>query len=276
MARSYAKILVSVWDEDSDFDHLTMQAQWLYWVLCSHPLLSPAGVLPLQPRKWAKRAPDAIQDAILDALTELVQARKVIVDDDTEEVLVRTFVRHDGGARNPNIHKAIVAAIGRIESRRLREAVTLELTRATENQQRERSDERPPEDHPSDPPEDHHERDTESTYHLTPTPDPSDLASCDPSSADGFKSANPLPDEIEEPEDIRIRIALNAIVAQRINGSPKGDKPAYRRAVEADVRSDHLAELKRIAWEWPDAPPDVLAASAQGDNHSLAHYTHRA
>jgi hypothetical protein len=265
MARSYAKILVSVWDEDSDFDDLSMQAQWLYWVLCSHPLLSPAGVLPLQPRKWAKRANDAIVDGILDALAELVAARKLIVDDDTEEVLVRTFVRHDGGARNPNIHKAIVSAIGRIESRRLREAATAELARATTKDQDTRSDEHRPEDHPSDPPEPPDERDTESTCHLHLPPD-----ACDPSSTYGSKSDQTLPNE--EEDDPRVAPAVEAIVNQRLNGRALGEKPAYRTATEANVRSDHLVELRRLAAKYPTAPADVLAASAQGDKHSLTHY----
>jgi hypothetical protein len=270
MARTYAKILLSIWDDESDFDELPMDAQWLYWVLLSHPLLSPAGVLPLQPRKWAKRAPETIADTITNALAKLVEARKVVVDEDTEEVWIRTFIRHDGGARNPNIHKAIAGGVARIESRQLRDLATVALARASQKDQRPDPDEHHPPDRPEDPDEEDAGRHPEPTYDLDPSTYDLQPASCDPSSADGFNSEHTLPDD--EPEDIRIKAAINAIVTARINGSPKGDKPAYKRAVTANVTEDHLAELQRLANKYPTAPADVLAACAQGDKHSLAHY----
>lgn len=130
MARSYAKSYVSAWAAAGDFVNLTADAQWLYWMLYSHELLSPAGVLPLQPRKWARRAADQSTKRIGTALARLVKDGYLLVDEDSEECLIRTFVRHDKGYRTPNIRTSIRTAISRIESQRLRVAATHELTLA--------------------------------------------------------------------------------------------------------------------------------------------------
>lgn len=130
MARKYAKLWLSAWAATSDFPVLTADAQWLYWTLIGHPKLSPAGVLPLQTRQWAKRARGMTTKRVTAAYDELVDARYLLADDDTEEVLIRTFIRHDKGYRTPNIRKSIATSIERIESHRLRVTATHELTLA--------------------------------------------------------------------------------------------------------------------------------------------------
>lgn len=129
MARSYAKLYVEVWDAEGDFRQLTAGAQRLYWLLCSQPQLSAAGVLPLQPRRWARLATDTTDRQIARALAELVSTCKVIIDEGTEECLVRAFIRRDGGTKTPNILKAIRQAIDAIESDCLRKVAAKELER---------------------------------------------------------------------------------------------------------------------------------------------------
>lgn len=138
MARTYGKILTRIWDPDDDFVKLSHGAQWLYEALVTDPLLTLAGSLPWQPRKLARRSADTTATDVERWAAELVEARFILVDDDTEEVLVRSFIWNDGGARNPNIYKATVHAVARIESRDLRAAGQLGLSRATTNQQVER------------------------------------------------------------------------------------------------------------------------------------------
>lgn len=129
MTRSFAKMYVSVWDVGSDFYDLSADAQWLYWTLLGHPLLSPAGVLPLQPRKWAKRARGMTERRVHAALRELSDTgQKVLTDDDTEELAIRTFLQNDKGFRTPNVLKSIHASIMSIESHALRQAATDSLT----------------------------------------------------------------------------------------------------------------------------------------------------
>lgn len=130
MTRTYAKSFLSMWAPGSDFLQLSTDAQWLYWVLFSHPSLTPAGTLPLQPRKWAQCSKDMTQRRVTAALADLVRSEKVIVDEDTEEVLIRTFIRWDKGWRTPNINTSIKASIAQIESDGLRHVATRELTLA--------------------------------------------------------------------------------------------------------------------------------------------------
>jgi hypothetical protein len=151
MPRTFAKLYLSVWD-DPDFLALTGDAQRLYLVLFSHKKLSLAGVLPLQPRQWAKTARDALPETVEEALRELVEARFVVVDEDTEEALVRTFVRHDGGATNSNVHKAIRCAIDRVASKRLRATIEYQLALARGEEPQHPDPSEAPSEHPSEHP----------------------------------------------------------------------------------------------------------------------------
>lgn len=134
MARSYAKILLSIWS-DPDFIDRTVNAKLAYFALVSQPKLTPAGCIALQPSKWAKTVTNGDSEAILNALHELLVYRFVLIDDDTEELLVRSFIRHDGGTRNPNLRKSILSAVSNIESPDLRAAAEVEFRRALENDQ---------------------------------------------------------------------------------------------------------------------------------------------
>lgn len=119
MARSHAKLLTSIWLDD-DFRALSPDAQWLYMALLSQSNLSYAGVAPLTKRRWAGLSARQTPHVVGEALAELEAARYVLVDDDTEEVLIRSFIRHDGGLKIPNVAKATVTAVACIASPRLR------------------------------------------------------------------------------------------------------------------------------------------------------------
>lgn len=120
MARAYGKVLVTIW-RDEEFRALPATAQRLYLYFISSPDLSSAGVLPMRVSKWAKAATDLISPAVRDDLDCLREVGFVLVDDETEEVMVRSFIKNDEGYRTPNMRKAIHAAIDSIESRDLRE-----------------------------------------------------------------------------------------------------------------------------------------------------------
>lgn len=129
MARSYAKVLLTIWRDD-EFRSLTGDEQRLYLFLISHPDLSTAGTIPLRPSKWAKAAADLTTDGINAAVTTLEQRGYVLVDRDVEELLVRSFIRIDEGYRSPNMLKALRNAIALIESNALRARAEWELGRA--------------------------------------------------------------------------------------------------------------------------------------------------
>lgn len=91
-ARPFAKLYKSIW-RDGEFTRLDGSAQRLYLLLLSQPNITLAGLLPLQPAKWARLAPDSTADSIRDDLDALGDACFTVTDGDTEEVLVRTYMR---------------------------------------------------------------------------------------------------------------------------------------------------------------------------------------
>jgi hypothetical protein len=128
MARKYAQISLDVW-ADEEFRALSHGAQWLYWLLISQPTLTAAGALPLQERRWAKLAADTGRTDIEHLLKELDAARYVLVDDDTEELLIRSYLRNGQGWRQPNLAKTAMEQARQIISPRLRAAMVDELCR---------------------------------------------------------------------------------------------------------------------------------------------------
>lgn len=128
MARNHGRILASVW-ADAEFRDLTPDAQRLYFFLISQPNLNHAGLLPMTLRRWAGAARGLTVADVRGSLAELDGARFVVVDEDTEEVLIRTLVRNDGIWKQPKVMLAMESAAGEIVSPALRAALVAELER---------------------------------------------------------------------------------------------------------------------------------------------------
>ena len=128
MARDHARLLVSTWD-DAEFVSLTTSAQSVYFSLISSPDLSWCGVAPLLPQRLIRNAADLTERKVKQAMADLAERRFLIIDTDTAEVLVRTYVRHDGILKQPNVTKALVRAMDRVHSAALVEVVKGELGR---------------------------------------------------------------------------------------------------------------------------------------------------
>jgi hypothetical protein len=128
MARGHGRILTSIW-EDRDFLTLDQQAQRLYLFLISQPNLNHAGLLDLTLRRWARKAAGLSVADLDKLLTALEHARFVVVDDDTEELLIRSFVRNDGVWRMPKVMGAMVSGALEISSPKLRKALLAEMDR---------------------------------------------------------------------------------------------------------------------------------------------------
>ena len=128
MARSYGHIMSAIWN-DPEFQALTGAAQRAYLMLVTQADISSAGTLPLTVRRWSRYAVDTPSDALSDALSELAGRRFLVIDDDTEEVLVRSFVKWDGGYTNSKRLPAIIDAAQAVCSPRLRQALAAELDR---------------------------------------------------------------------------------------------------------------------------------------------------
>ena len=126
MAREYAKIFVSIWD-DPDFMTLTPPAQALYFRLLTDAKLSMCGVADWRPNRIAKSSAGSTATSIRTAAAELERHRFVVTDDDTEEILLRSFVRRDGVLKSPNLVKSMVAAWRATGSLKIRSAVSAEV-----------------------------------------------------------------------------------------------------------------------------------------------------
>lgn len=128
MPRSHGRIMAAIWN-DGDFVTMRGSAQRLFMFLLSQGDLSHAGLVPLRVRRWAQKAEDLSVAGIQDDLAYLSERRFIVVDEDTEEVLVRTFVRNDGVYKQPKVMLRLREDAKQIESRLLRAVFRAELER---------------------------------------------------------------------------------------------------------------------------------------------------
>ncbi len=129
MARSHGRILASIWAPGSDFLLLDSDAQRQFMFLLSQPDLSHAGLIPLRARRWAQSAADLTTDCVQTALKKLEAARFVVIDEDTEELLIRTYVRGDGVYKQPKVMIRMAEDAAVMASPRLRAAFVAEMRR---------------------------------------------------------------------------------------------------------------------------------------------------
>lgn len=128
MARNYAAVSRGIWIDD-DFIQLTPAAQHLYFVLLTDPKLSYCGVSDWYPKRIATRAKNWTPDTIYQAALELDEKRLVIFDEDTEEYLIKSFVRYDGVLRHNRLCVSMASAYADIASRELRGVIVHQLMR---------------------------------------------------------------------------------------------------------------------------------------------------
>jgi hypothetical protein len=129
--RGYAQIFTSIWSDD-DFRKLSLSAQRLYFVLLSQSDISYAGVLPLTERRWARCCTGTSRADIETTLEELEERQYVVIDHDTEELLVRSFMRNDGLWKQPKMLGVALREAVATASPHLRQALARELGRLRE------------------------------------------------------------------------------------------------------------------------------------------------
>lgn len=126
MARSHARLLTAVWS-NPDFIALDVAAQRLYFLLLSQPKATLCGVLDLVPGRWARLAGDTDTAGIEATLRRLDAARFIVVDEEHAELVVRTFIRHDGATRSWQLRTAMWASWEGISSPRIRALLVAEM-----------------------------------------------------------------------------------------------------------------------------------------------------
>ncbi|MBN6054561.1 hypothetical protein JYK22_21645, partial [Nonomuraea sp. RK-328] len=128
VAGSYAKIFNEIW-ADPDFRSLTRGQQWLFFALISQPELNFAGVVTTTDRRLTGCAAGFTVDELRDDLAVLQARRYVVVDEEHDEILVRSYVRHDGAWRTPNVLTSIIRAAIAVRSGAIRATLAEEFAR---------------------------------------------------------------------------------------------------------------------------------------------------
>jgi len=131
MAREYAKVKSAIWQDD-DFRSLPPLAQHLYFVILTDPDLSYCGVADWRPRRMAPKSATWSTDEIRQAGSVLTEHKLLIVDEETEEVLVRSFLRHDGVMQHNKLCVSAATAFASVASNTLRGVIVHELRRLQE------------------------------------------------------------------------------------------------------------------------------------------------
>lgn len=126
MANAAGMIRESIW-RDADYQNLSARAQRMYMQLLSQKELDCAGVLPLQPEKWATGCAQLTVDMVWEDLDELQAARFVFYDRATFEALVRTHIRNSNVLKVPNMRKSALRAAALLASPTLKIVLADEL-----------------------------------------------------------------------------------------------------------------------------------------------------
>lgn len=128
MARSHARLSLTLWNDD-DFIDLSAGAQRMYMLLLSQPNVGYAGMLPLTVKRWAKRAKNTTPEQVDGWLAELEVALYIVMDEDTDELLIRTFMRNDEVWKQPNVMVSAARDATATASRRIRRHLATEAAR---------------------------------------------------------------------------------------------------------------------------------------------------
>lgn len=128
--RSYTRVYRDIW-LDRDWRGLSARAQGTYMMLLTSPSITLAGTMPLQIVKWSRMSAEQDTDAVEDSLWELREHGFIVVDQDTEELLVRAFMRNDTlrNYKSSRTQLGIVRQARKAESLAIRHALADEMER---------------------------------------------------------------------------------------------------------------------------------------------------
>lgn len=123
-----AVIGTAIWTEPT-IRALPYAQQHAYLLAYTQPDLSRCGVLAYRPKRWAGFAPDLSIRHLRKQFDALHDSRHVVLDDDHEELLIRTYIGHDGLLAQPLVVAAMVRDYSEVTSPAVRLAILTELRR---------------------------------------------------------------------------------------------------------------------------------------------------
>lgn len=251
MAR-YARVFSTIWSDD-DFKAIDGAAQRLYLLLISQPDISHAGVVPLTERRWARLAADTTPVDISAALARLAEHRFVVIDDATEELWVRSYIRHDRQYVSPNGRTAVHRACSEVLSPELRQLIGAALSALLEAPPEGAAE--PPQEGDASPQQPAASSRDPAASSRVPAEPPAELNSADPT----------------------IRRRLESITERFLTREAETttvhNATGWRKAVRTRFLAEHAATLTRWLALFPTAPDDVLLGALDtGDTRNLAYY----
>lgn len=278
MARSYAPLLTSIW-ADRLFTALPADAQRVYLLAMSQPNVSYAGVVPFTEKRWASLAPDTTPGYIADAVNVLEDRGYVLLDDETEELWVRSFVKHNRIVEQPQLKKSLLRAVDDILSATIRTAVVASLPASLKEQVGSPVAACPPPSLSASgsgqgldlDPDQYRNRESE------PAADPVPVVSLDaPSTALSLLAAGKRGSHgVEVESHVAALLAVHgfdavdravATVAERLNGKPFAWPSDVRKALEAELGPADAAKPHPL----DDAQRAQLAEAEKGLDHVRA------
>ena len=132
MPSDHARIRRDIW-ADTDWRRLSAGEQWLYLHLLSSPTLSLCGVADWRPARIAKMAAGTSADDVVTFSAGLIDKEFVLPDFEAEEIAIRSWVKHDGLMRSPNVAKALRSAWDGTASEPIRGLIVGQLRRLYDN-----------------------------------------------------------------------------------------------------------------------------------------------
>jgi hypothetical protein len=132
VAREFGRIRISIAD-DADFEDLTPQGQWLYTRIgIPETSLNHCGVFDWRPARLVRKARGLTVTYLEEAAADCEHGRFVLFDPDTEEALMRSYIRSEELLRNPKMAVAVINSYRATASKALRAAIVDELHRIKE------------------------------------------------------------------------------------------------------------------------------------------------
>lgn len=126
MARDHARVNVTIWG-DPDFRALPAPAQHLYLTLWTAPQLSYCGVHEWRPGRLAARSTGYDAAAIKEIGACLTARHFLVIDENTEECLIRSWMRFDGLMKQPRLVISCIKAYADVESAVIRKVLVHEM-----------------------------------------------------------------------------------------------------------------------------------------------------
>lgn len=127
MPRSEARLFNAIW-KDREWRSFPVSARHLYSLLLTQDDLTYCGLIPLREARWSRVGTVSVA-SVRDDLGTLTAARYVVVDRDTDELLVRSLARRDRVLLQPQLWNPFADSVRQIISADIRVAMLAEMVR---------------------------------------------------------------------------------------------------------------------------------------------------